>query len=112
MSAQFLEPAAEARGRLQIAQSDANIGTDERAARQVFLSAQQTGSPDAILVDLYEILEGDRKLDILGCVEGIDAKLVFETSNNSGKAERVETGLEQHQVVRQWRQFLILFLRD
>ena len=112
MSTQFLEPSAQTRPPRQIAQGNAAIGTDERAPREVFLSAQQTASPDAVLVDLYKIPEGDWKLDILRCGERIEAKLVFETSDNDGKAKRVESGLEQHQIIRQWRQFLLLFFGD
>jgi hypothetical protein len=107
-SAQMLKPTGEARTPSQIAQRHRCIGTDKRAAREVFLSTQQTVSPEAVLVDLYEILEGDRKLDILRYGERIEAKLVFEPSNNHSKTERVEAGLEQHQIIRQWRQLLIL----
>jgi hypothetical protein len=86
-SARYLQPTAETRPPRQIAQRNAAIGTDKSAPSEVFLSTQQIASPEAVFVDLYEILKGDRKLDIFGCGERIEAKLVFETRDNDGEAK-------------------------
>ena len=44
--------------------------------------------------------------------EGVKAELVFQTRHDYCEAERVEAGLEQHEVVRQRRQMLFLLFGD
>ena len=45
-------------------------------------------------------------------MNGSTAKRVFEPRHQDGEAERVETGVQQHQVVTQRRQLLLLLLGD
>src|ERR1700723_674946 len=65
-----------------------------------------------ILVQLDEVPKGHRKLHVLDGIERIEAERVLETRHDQGKAERVETGLEQLQTVGQPHQFPLLLDRD
>src|SRR5208282_4424699 len=107
-STQIIEAAGETRASCQIPQRYARLATDERAVRERFFSAEQGASPCAVLVDTHEVFEGDRKLDFLVGGEWVKAEFVFEPRHDYGEAERIEAGVEQHQVVRQRRQMLLL----
>jgi len=62
---------------------------------------------------LQEILaERQRKHGVLGGSERIDAERVFEPGDEHGKAERVQTGIEQNQIVTHRRQRLAVLARD
>jgi len=109
---QIVEATGESRGSRQIPQRYALLATDERAVRERFFSAEQGASPCAVLVDTHEVFEGDGELDFLVGGEGVKAEFVFQTRNDYGEAERVEAGVEQHEIVRQRRQMLILLFGD
>ena len=111
-STQIVEAAGETRASRQIPQRYALLATDERAALERFFSAEQGASPCAVLVDTHEVFEGYRKLDFLVGGERVKPEFVFQTRHDYGEAERVEAGVEQHQVVRQRRQMLILLFGD
>ena len=64
------------------------------------------------LVRLDEIAEGFREIGIFRRGERIDAELVLESGHQNGKAQRVEAGIEQHQIVGQRRYAYLLLGRD
>jgi hypothetical protein len=65
-----------------------------------------------ILVKSYEIAERDRKSHFLIRVEGIEAGRVFETGNDQGKTEGIQTGLQQLQIIREASKLSLLFQRN
>src|SRR5258708_9605855 len=58
-------------------------------------------SPCGIFVGLHEVAERDRKGDIVGCGERVHAQLIFQPGDENREAERIETGVQQIQVIRQ-----------
>src|ERR1700685_1985646 len=65
-----------------------------------------------IFIHFHEVAEGQREQGVLGGRERIEAECVFEARDEHGKAERVQTGIQQHQIVAQRRQRLAVFAGD
>src|SRR5580700_3577432 len=65
-----------------------------------------------IFIHFHEVAERQREHGVLGGRERIDAERVFETRDEHRKTERVQTGIEQHQIVAQRRQRLAVFACD
>ena len=63
-------------------------------------------------IHFHEVAERQRKHGVLGGRERIDAERVFEPGDEHGKAERVQTGIEQHEIVAQRRQRLAVLACD
>src|SRR5262245_54414414 len=61
-----------------------------------------------VLIDSDEIAQGYGKVGVLGGGEGVEAKLVLEASDQDGKSKRIEPGLQQHKIVGERRQCLML----
>src|SRR6202034_1406643 len=64
-----------------------------------------------MLIDFYEIAEGNRKNRVLGGGEGVDAERILEPCHENGKAERVEAAIRQHEIFLQRRQNLAVLAR-
>jgi hypothetical protein len=62
------------------------------------ISRSDGASTPAMLIDFHEIAERDRKDRFLGGRERIDAQPVFETRDQNGEAERVETAIRKHEI--------------
>jgi hypothetical protein len=57
-----------------------------------------------MLVDFHEIAERDWKDGLLSNRERIDAQPVFQTRDQNGEAERVETAIYEHEIVLERRE--------
>src|ERR1700722_11422164 len=66
----------------------------------------------AIFVDFHEIAESHGKQRVLGSRERINAEPVFKAGDKHGKAERVEAGIQQNEIVTQRGQNLAVLARD
>src|SRR5580698_5146012 len=75
-------------------------------------SQRERSSLGKVFVELDEITEGDRKLDRLTRVEGIDTQGVLQPRHDDGETERVETGLDELQLIRQRRESALLLDGD
>src|SRR6516162_2507546 len=75
-------------------------------------SRSQRASAGGIFVGLHEIAERNRESDVVGCGERIDAERILEPDDQNGKAQRIEPGIEQNEVIRQRRKLCILLGRD
>ena len=65
------------------------------AALSAMICRSDCASARAIFIDFHEIAESHGKRGVLGSRERIDAELVFEARDEHGKAERIETGIQQ-----------------
>jgi hypothetical protein len=65
-----------------------------------------------MFVEPDEIADCLRKPYVLDRVEGVDAQRVVEPGDNDRKTERIESSIEQAQIVTQRRQLLGLLFRD
>src|ERR1700736_5635800 len=65
-----------------------------------------------IFVDPHEVAQRQRERRVVGAGERIEAELIFEPRDQHREAERIETGLEQHQIVGERGKLLVLLLRD
>jgi len=61
--------------------------------------------------ELVPALEAE-SVRVLGRGEWVDAEPVFQTSDQHGKAQRIESGIEQDEIVAQWRQDLAVLTGD
>ena len=66
----------------------------------------------AIFVDFHEVAESHGEQRVLRRGERIDAEPVFEACDQNREAERVETRIQQHEIVAQRRQHLAVLARD
>jgi hypothetical protein len=64
-----------------------------------------------MLVDFHEIAERYRKDTFLRGRKGIDAQPVFQTRDQNGKAERVETAIRKHEILLERRENLSVLAR-
>src|ERR1700674_4082110 len=62
-------------------------------------SRSEQGSVGGMFVDPNEIAEGHGKIDVVGGRERIAAERVLEPRDKDRKAERVETGIQQDQLI-------------
>src|SRR3989454_3245490 len=78
------------------------------------LSELHSEPPSAcgIFIEPDEVAQGHGELGILAGAELIDAQRVLETSDDDGQAERVETRVQEHEIIGQRRQGLSLLSGD
>src|SRR5438876_1194452 len=62
----------------------------------------------SIFVEPDEVAQGDGKLGLVGATEGIHPERVLETCDDDREAERVEPGVEEHEIIGQRRQRLLV----
>ena len=65
-----------------------------------------------MVVEPDEVAECDGEIDVVGYRERVEADLVLKSGHQDGEAQRVESGLEEHQVIVQRLQSLALLGRD
>ncbi len=56
-----------------------------------------------IFVELYEITERRRKIDLLSARERVKLKLILQTGNQDGKTQGVEAQIQKHDIVVKWQ---------
>src|SRR2546421_12756002 len=84
----------------------AATGASASVARIDFM---RLGGP---FVEPDEVAEGHRIRDVVGVRERVDAEALFQPRDEDRDGQRIEPGLEQHQVVRQGRQRLLFVPGD
>src|SRR5262245_43815856 len=72
----------------------------------------ETDLPSGILIGLDELAERDGKIDVFDTGERVNAELVLQSRRKDRKSERVESAVEENEIVVQRRQGLPLLLRD
>src|SRR5262249_60948456 len=65
-----------------------------------------------VLIEADEVPQGHRIRDVFGFGERVEAERLFETRDENRDRERVEARVEQHEVVGQRRQRLLVALGD
>ena len=65
-----------------------------------------------MFVERNELSKGGRKIDFLGCGEGIGPKLVLEPGDEDREAQGIETGIGQNEIVPQRGDLFLLFRGD
>jgi hypothetical protein len=76
------------------------------------ISRNDGASAPAMLVDFHEIPERYREDGLLGGRERIDAQPVFQTSDQNGEAERVETAICKREILFERPENFSVFARN
>src|SRR3954447_16233652 len=65
-----------------------------------------------IFIGGHKVAQGHGKLEILGGGERIDAQFAFEPNDQHREGQRVETGIDQDEIVSERRQCLVVLFGD